>query len=99
MTKKQTPLTWLAGDNKPDATGFTSIDPHRWEEMKRELEREQLPKQDSFYACCCYCSLNENETKLRVYQTDPWGRIDSWICEECFTPQDTGPCWDDLEEI
>ena len=36
---KQSLLHWLAGSNKPDASGFTAIDPKRWEAIKRELER------------------------------------------------------------
>jgi len=54
---------------------------------------------ERFQAFCVYCDADENDTQLRVYQCDPWGRIESWICEACFTPQDTGPCWDDLEEV
>jgi len=50
-------------------------------------------------AFCVYCDTDENEVALRVYHCDPWMNVESWICEECFTPQDTGPCWDDLEEV
>lgn len=33
------PLDWLAGDNKPDASGFTPIDPARWEEMAAQMRK------------------------------------------------------------
>lgn len=45
---------------------------------------------------CGYCGEFQ---RLRIlHKGDPWGLIGpEYICEECFTPDDTGPCFDDLE--
>jgi hypothetical protein len=44
---------------------------------------------------CCYC--DSYEPGLRVYSRGPSAGMVTWICEDCFTPRDTGPCFDDLE--
>jgi len=45
------PLGWLAGDNKPNALGYTAIDPARWQaltawyrspEARREREQRSV---------------------------------------------------------
>lgn len=42
---------------------------------------------------CAYCDETEN---LRMLH-DGGGFIEpDYICEDCFTPSDTGPCFDDL---
>jgi hypothetical protein len=42
---------------------------------------------------CPYCATTQG---LRIASQDPWGGHVEYICEECFTPQDDGPCFDDL---
>lgn len=36
--KELSPLAWLAGGNKPDAWGFTAIDPGRWEAVRQAMQ-------------------------------------------------------------
>jgi hypothetical protein len=44
---------------------------------------------------CPYCGATEN---LRVIRCD--GYIpDEYICADCFTGTDTGPCFDDLPAV
>lgn len=38
MKTDASPLNWLAGSNKPNALGYTEIDPARWDAVKRELQ-------------------------------------------------------------
>jgi hypothetical protein len=51
---------------------------------------------------CCYCGADGSVVELRVTYSPPYpsakyGTPD-WQCEKCFTPQDEGPCWDDLPD-
>lgn len=43
--------------------------------------------------CCPFCATTQG---LRIASQDPWGGHVEYICEDCFTPQDDGPCFDDL---
>jgi hypothetical protein len=43
---------------------------------------------------CAYCGATKNLRSNSPYH-GPNNQPD-WICEECFTPQDDGPCFDDL---
>ena len=42
---------------------------------------------------CPYCGTTHG---LRIASQDPWGGHKEYICAECFTGTDTGPCFDDL---
>lgn len=45
---------------------------------------------------CDYCGETEG---LRVAH-EGWGKVPpGFICEECFTGEDTGPCFDDLPTV
>jgi len=45
---------------------------------------------------CAYCDQTEG---LRLYH-DGGGYIpQDYICEDCFTPRDDGPCFDDLPAL
>lgn len=46
--------------------------------------------------CCPFCDTTQG---LRIASQDPWGGHVEYICEGCFTPQDDGPCFDDLPLI
>lgn len=42
---------------------------------------------------CAYCDETRNLRQLH----DGGGYIEpDYVCEDCFTPQDDGPCFDDL---
>ena len=51
------------------------------------------PKADIFSRPACpYCGLLDD---VRVWNHgDP--ELQDFICEDCFSPSDTGPCFDDL---
>jgi hypothetical protein len=44
---------------------------------------------------CSWCGKTKN---LRKLHSGFWTIQAEYICEDCFTPTDTGPCFDDLEE-
>jgi len=43
---------------------------------------------------CAYCGADEDLRSQSGFH-GPNNQPD-WICEKCFTPKDTGPCFDDL---
>lgn len=68
------------------------------EEFKQlsELMKPLVDAHDSNANECEYCGATEEETELRKHH-DTQGYIpQDYICEDCFTPQDDGPCFDDL---
>lgn len=45
---------------------------------------------------CGYC---ETDIGLRVVHHGCGSEPAEYVCEHCFAPTDTGPTWDDLEEV
>ena len=43
---------------------------------------------------CSSCETEQGE--LRILYREYWSGRKVWTCEECFTPGDAGPCFDDL---
>lgn len=44
---------------------------------------------------CKFCGTSFG---LRIDSQDPWGGHREYVCAECFTGRDDGPCFDDLPE-
>ncbi len=61
------------------------------------MNAPETPLQYLLRPACAYCD-QDDPAKLRVIDCD--GYIpDDYICAECFTGTDDGPCWDDLPEL
>ena len=70
---------------------------NKFEAILKSLEPSRKPKSPIE---CAYCGTT-NGLRIHHEPLPGWGeRYEAdYVCEDCFTGTDTGPCFDDLPEV